>query len=186
MDSSQVSTAFELVLREVENVINGLNQRGSGAFQKGDCESARGLIENATKLAEFHGKLLVLQKEWEDLFISKIPRQPITRKSSARLKRGLRTPDSAFRRPILETLSELGGSGTMNKVLDKVGEKMKSILNEYDLQHLISEPHEIRWRNTAQWCRNSMVKEGLLKGGSRRKIWEISDRGMEALQNGTF
>ena len=74
----------------------------------------------------------------------------------------------------------------MNKVIEVVGEKMKTILNEYDNQHLLSEPHEIRWRNTAQWCRNSMVQEGLLKEGSARGIWEISDKGKAALKEGTI
>lgn len=186
MDRKKVSTAFEIVLEEVESVVNGLNQDGAGAFQKGDYESARGLIENATKLTEFRGKVLALQKDWGNLFGTTIPRRPIRRKSTTKLKRGFRTPDGAFCRPILETLMELGGAGRVNKVLDRIGEKMKPILNEYDHQHLLSGRHGIRWRNTAQWCRNSMLQEGLLKGGSARGIWEISDRGKAALKEGAI
>jgi restriction system protein len=29
-----------------------------------------------------------------------------------------------------------------------------------------SEPKQSRWRNTAQWCRNTLVNEGLLKKDS--------------------
>ena len=184
MDCNRVINAFEIVLREVENVVDDLNKDGAGAFQKGDYESARGLIENATKITDFRSKVLALRKEWEDLFGTRIQRKPVSRKSNAKLQRGLRTPDNAFRRPILETLCELGGAGPMNKVLNGVAEKMETILNEFDRQHLLSEPHEIRWRNTAQWCRNSMVQEGFLKGGSARGIWEISDKGNAALEKG--
>jgi hypothetical protein len=38
-----------------------------------------------------------------------------------------------------------------------------------------------RWRNAAQWARNSMVNEDLLKKGSRACVWEISDKGRNHL-----
>ena len=101
-----------------------------------------------------------------------------------RLKRGLRTSEDAFRKPILEALVELEGRAEMSKVLDLVEKKMQGILNDYDYQSLPSDPKTIRWRNTAQWCRNTMVREGLLKSDSPRGIWEISERGRKALQEG--
>ena len=186
MDRNEVSAAFEIVLEEVETVVDSLNLDGAGAFQKGDYDTARGLIEIATKLAEFRGKVRGLQKEWENLFSTRIPHKPRRRKRTSRLDRGLRTPEDAFRRPILETLIELGRSASVGKVLDRVEEKMKAILNTYDRQPLPSEPHTIRWRNNAQWCRNTMVQEGLLKADSPRGIWEISDKGREALKRGEF
>ena len=45
VDRSEVSTAFEIVLEEIESVAENLNQGGWSAFQKGDYESARSLIE---------------------------------------------------------------------------------------------------------------------------------------------
>jgi len=184
MDRNEVSAAFEIVLEEIETVVDGLNQDGAGAFQKGDYDTARGLIEIATRLSEFRGKVRNLQKEWENLFSARIPRKPSKRKRFPRLQRGLRTPEDAFRRPILQTLVELGGSATMGQVLDRVGEKMKTILNDYDRRPLPSDPNTIRWRNGAQWCRNTLVQEGLLKADSPRGIWEISQKGMEALKRG--
>ena len=99
-----------------------------------------------------------------------------------RLQRGIRTPEEAFRRPILEALVELGGRAPINEVLKRVETKMNSILNVYDLQPLPSNPTIIRWQNTARWCRSTMVREGFLKNDSPRGIWEISERGREALQ----
>ena len=38
--------------------------------------------------------------------------------------------------------------------------------------------YHIRWRNTAQWARNTMVNDdGRMKKGSRQGYWEISDKG---------
>jgi len=184
MDRNEVSAAFEIVLEEIETVVDSLNQDGAGAFQKGDYDTARGLIEIATRLAEFRGKVRGLQKEWDNIFSTRIPRKPSKRRRFQRLERGLRTSEDTFRRPILETLVEMGGSAPVNEVLDKIETKMKNILNNYDCQPLPSYPNTVRWRNTAQWCRNALVQEGLLKADSPRGVWEISDRGREALRRG--
>lgn len=184
MDRNEVSAAFEIVLEEIETVVDSLNQDGAGAFQKGDYDSARGLIEIATRLAEFRGKVRGLQKEWDNIFSTRIPRKPNKRRRFPRLQRGLRTPEDAFRRPILETLVEAGGSGPVNEALDTVEQKMKNTLNNYDRQPLPSYPNTVRWRNTAQWCRNSLVQEGLLNADSPRGVWQISDSGREALKRG--
>jgi len=42
----------------------------------------------------------------------------------------------------------------------------------------------VRWRNTAQWCRHTMVQEGLLKRDSPHGIWEITEKGRQALEAG--
>lgn len=94
------------------------------------------------------------------------------------MKRGLRTPEDAFKIPILESLIELGGKAEIKTILNRVYQKMKHILNEYDRQPLPSGTG-IRWQNTAQWARNSMVNEGLLSSTSPKGIWEITERGKE-------
>ncbi len=40
----------------------------------------------------------------------------------------------------------------------------------------------IRWRNTAQFARNTMVRKGLLKSNSARGIWEITEAGRRFLK----
>jgi len=182
MDRNEVSTAFEITLEELETVVDSLNQDGSEAFQKGDYDSARSLIEIATRLTDFRGKVRNLQKEWENLFSTRIPRKTSKQRHGSKLKRGLRTPEDAYQLPILRTLYELGGRGSVSEVLDQVGEKMKATLNEYDCQPLPSYPHTIRWRNNCQWCRYTMVQEGLLKANSPTGVWEISDKGVETVK----
>ena len=71
----------------------------------------------------------------------------------------------------------MGGSGHVKDVLDRVGEIMKPVLKNVDYEPLASTPDNLRWRNAAQWARNSMVNEGLMKNDSPRGVWEISDKG---------
>jgi len=58
---------------------------------------------------------------------------------------------------------------------------MKSRLNSVDLE-MIPSGTDFRWRNTAMWVRNLMVNEGLLKKGTPRGIWEITDKGRSYLK----
>ncbi|MEE9466608.1 MAG: winged helix-turn-helix domain-containing protein [Candidatus Neomarinimicrobiota bacterium] len=89
---------------------------------------------------------------------------------------GERTPQKAFRNPILAVLLKMGGRGRTNDVLDRVGDEMKDTLNSTDREYLPS-GNDIRWRNAVQWERQVLVDEGMLKEGSPRGIWELTDKG---------
>lgn len=93
----------------------------------------------------------------------------------------MRTPEEAYGLPILESLIELSGRAEVKAVLNKVYEKMKHILNEYDKQPLPLGTG-IRWQNTAQWARNTMIRERLFHSESERGIWEITEKGREYLK----
>jgi len=99
-----------------------------------------------------------------------------TKQIKSKIKKGLKTPQSQYRIPILQALTELGGQGRINEILERVYEKMEDILNKVDLE-LLPSGTDSRWRNTACWERNTMVKEGLIKRGSPRGIWEITEKG---------
>jgi len=103
-------------------------------------------------------------------------------KHEAKLRRGKKTPQMAYRFPILEVLEEIGGTGRVGEVLDRVEIKMKSYLNTYDYEKLPS-GIDIRWRNTAMWERFEMVKDGLLKPDSSPGIWELSEKGRGTIRN---
>jgi len=100
---------------------------------------------------------------------------------AGRLQRGLKTSQHAYRQPILEAVNELGGSASVDDVLNRVGEKMKSLFTPFDYQKLPS-GIDIRWRNTAMWERFELVKDGLLKSNSHTGIWEISDKGISEIK----
>jgi restriction system protein len=69
----------------------------------------------------------------------------------------------------------------MSDTLLAVEKKTKSMLKKVDYEPLASEREMPRWRNTAQWARNTIAKEGLLKADSPRGIWEISEAGRQWL-----
>ena len=92
-----------------------------------------------------------------------------------------RTPQEAYRRPILKALIELDGKATAGDVLDRVGEKVQSTLKPVDYEKVSS--GMIRWRNAAMWERSAMVRDGLLRSDSQRGYWEISERGRTEVQN---
>ena len=178
MHKNEVHSAFEILLEEVESVADALRDDGADAFKENDLEKAQRLIGSATRLEDFRKRLKEMQKEWQTLFADKSIKKS---KKRRKIKRGLRTPDDSFRVPILETLTEMGGSGQMSDVLTVVEKKMKGVLNKYDYEPLNSYPKQPRWKNTAQWCRNTLVNEGLMKNDSPRGVWEISDLGKKEI-----
>ncbi len=102
---------------------------------------------------------------------------PTGRLIAGRIRKGLRTPEPAFFRPILQALSDLGGSAKRSDVFDMLEQSMRDVLKPIDYQILSSEAEQVRWQNSAQWARNLMVKEGLLQSDSPVGIWEITEKG---------
>jgi restriction system protein len=102
-------------------------------------------------------------------------------RASKRLPTGERTPQSAYRIPILEVIEELGGSARANKVLAKVGRRMRASFRSSDQQRISSGLP--RWKNAAMWERKAMVDDGLLSAESPRGIWELTLKGKESLRN---
>jgi restriction system protein len=101
-----------------------------------------------------------------------------SRKNTApRIPRGERTPQEDFRQPILRSLYEKGGSGKTAEVLARVEGIVGDKLTDADRATL--KQGEVRWRNTAQWERNVMVEDGLLKKSSPRGVWELTEKGIK-------
>ncbi len=176
---SNVNAAFEMLLEEVEAQVAVLNQLGGAAFAEGKHERAAELLRRAQTVTAFRGKVDALRSEWEALGPSGVPRR---RGRATRLARGLRTPEEAYFRAILQALIDLGGSGRMGDVLGRVHEAMKDTLRKVDYEAMPSDPETPRWRNTAQWARMALVEQGLMKKGSQRGVWEISEEGRAALK----
>ena len=149
-------------------------------LRKERIEKAIALVKEAQELLNIYRLELIVTrrggisiKDQEGRDISKTKG---TRQIKRKIKKGIKTPQSQYRIPILQVLTELGGQGRVNEILEKVYEKMEDILNKVDLE-LLPSGTDSRWRNTAQWARNTMIKEGLLKKDSPRGIWEITENG---------
>ena len=108
---------------------------------------------------------------------------PVGRLIAGRIRKGLRTPEPAFFCPILQALSDLGGSAKRSDIFQLLEHSMRDVLKPIDYHILSSEAEQMRWQNSAQWARNLMVKEGLLQADSPVGIWEITEKGRVFLQH---
>lgn len=180
MPGSEVNEAFEILLNEIEDVIDSVNAAVGAAVRERDYTESRRLIDEAERVEAFRLRVAELQAEWRRELEQKGVSAAVDASGEygrRRLPRGLRTPEEAYRVPILSALVQQGGSAPMRAVLELVYEQMKESLNEYDLRPLASDPQTPRWRNTAQWCRNTLVREGLMADDSPRGVWEITPEG---------
>ncbi len=182
---TNVVAAFEILLEEIEAEIDFINRVGANSFERRDYDRAKEALENAGKLTSFRDKTATLRKEWETISMVEVDEDEevvrAQRQNLGRLQRGLRTQEEAYYKPILQALLELGGSERMSVTLDRVEEIMRGTLKDVDYEPLSSSPDTLRWRNAAQWARNTMVNEGFLKKDSPRGIWEISEKGRKFL-----
>lgn len=156
---------------------------GSQAMARGDLNTAEAVIDFAKRLLAFTKKVEGLGKEWEGLEKLRDDATPevqeiVSKRFFGRIAKGEITPHMAYCRTILEVLVEMGGGGKTKAILDRVGLKLKGILKPKDYEKHQSSGNQIRWRNTAQWARNTMVNDdGRMKKGSHQGYWEISDKG---------
>jgi hypothetical protein len=178
--------AFGLLQTELNAAIEESLARYSKVVQEGDVDGIEVEQERQRNLLNARNQLEVLHDLWPKLVgerkIAKKPK-PVKKPRSRRrkLKRGQKTPQEAYVVPILHALKDLGGSGTVEEVLDRVGALMLGTLKEPDLE-LLPSGTQVRWRNTAQWARHWMVEEGLLAGDSPRGTWEITEAGRAYLR----
>ncbi|HOQ33582.1 MAG TPA: winged helix-turn-helix domain-containing protein [Candidatus Hydrogenedens sp.] len=178
MDKKDVNAAFDLVCEEIEGLLNAINREVNEASNAQDYDKVQQISEFAKSVKEFKEKVISLQKEWKTIPKGKPPSQVGKRQGKGKLKRGLKTPQEKYVIPILESLIELDGEAKVKDVLNRVHNKMKGILNEYDYEKL-PKTKQIRWENTAMWAKNKMKKEGLLSDDHRKRMWKITDKGKE-------
>lgn len=181
--NGDVGVALSLSLEALGTEEQRIRCEGSQAMAKGDYDTAEAVRDFAKRLLAFTKKVEALGKEWQELEKLRDDATPevqqiVSKRFFGRIGKGEITPHQMFYRPILEVLVELGGGAKTKTVLDRVGEKMKAVLKPKDYEHHQSSGNQIRWRNTAQWARNSMVNDdGRMKKGSPNGYWEISDKG---------
>ncbi len=77
--------------------------------------------------------------------------------------------------PIINSLKELGGSGTATEIIDLAIDKLG--ISEKDQQETIRNG-ESRVRNQAQWARLYLAKGGYISA-SQRGIWTLTQKGIE-------
>lgn len=181
--------AFEMLTEALKRSLKEAQELGAQAFREGRYSDVQKAAQRAHQIASELEHLERLRSQWAEFISMSAGLGPAPaaaphqrgRKRGKRLPPGLRTPQGAFRIPILLALEELGGRGTVQQVIDRVGELMGAALNEVD-RSLLPSGNAIRWHNTLQWCRVEMIHEGLLASDSPRGIWEITEKGRQYLR----
>jgi restriction system protein len=183
-DVTAVGEAFDMLLEEIEGVVHDINIAGSQAFQQGRHDVARSVLEQADVLMGFRRKIASLRDEWTSLYSGQEEevKQTVNRRNLGKIRKGLKTPEREYYIPILRTLVEMGGSGKVAPVCDKVYKIMRGTLKPIDKEPLNSAPHGPRWRNSAQWARNELKDQGLIANDSPFGTWQITPAGREFLQ----
>lgn len=184
---TNVLALFEMLFDEITPVIRVANETCSNTSQDGYYSEAGKASQYAFDLTNYCKKLELLRTEWKGMHQNNNTSRKHTEKSRtrkpARLKNGMRTPETDYYIPILKALVLKGGRAPLNEVLNTVFSDMKSRLKDVDYEGMPSMPKIPRWQNTAQWARTAMKKEGLMVD-SPHGTWEISDKGREYLSMG--
>ena len=92
-----------------------------------------------------------------------------------------RFPEQELRRPLLETLYEMGGSGEVREVLIRVERKVRFRLSRWDYT-VISSSGRVRWEDYTRWARQRLKEEGLISNHSPHGVWELTRKGKEEVE----
>lgn len=103
-------------------------------------------------------------------------------RARSRAPKGSLLDERAYWKPILQVLADSPeGSVQAREVVERVGEMLADRLTELDRARVSS--GGLRWQGRVMFARLRMKDSGLLKPDSPRGVWEISDRGREALRS---
>jgi len=170
--------ALEHLIARLKSVVHGGKASGAMAFREGRFGDAQAAAKQAEDAQKYLATLQDLQKKWARITLA--PGQATPRRS--RIPSSKKLKGSEYRIPILQALQQMGGRGSLREVLAIVEPIVKDRLTSEDLS-MLSDGRTLRWRNSAQWERNAMVKEGLLLANSPHGVWEISDKGVSLLNS---
>ena len=104
-----------------------------------------------------------------------------SRSTPERVLTPLLTPQPVYEQFLLVTLErDFGGSGDKRSVTQAVIERMvkQGFIAPADLELVAT--GETKAENTITWGRNALKNRGLIRRGSPRGIWELTEEGLEA------
>jgi len=103
---------------------------------------------------------------------------PAPRSTAERVLTPSRTPQAIYEQFLLVTLErDFGGSGDKRRVTQAAIERMvkQGFIGPADLELVAT--GETKAENTITWGRNALKNRGLIRRGSKRGIWELSEEG---------
>lgn len=191
MTQESVLTQLDRLVEEVIKYQKEINTKGAKLLQVGNYPEVTLIIEKGVKITELLQNIQNLRGKWLgsinvpyviDTKNERIPDQHvIKRQHIVSLKKGIRTSEKKFLLPILEALVELGGEAPMRSVLKIVERKMVGVFTQEDYNHLPSDEKIIRWENTAQWAKYTLLQTGLMSKDVPRGSWKITEDGRKVV-----
>jgi restriction system protein len=137
---AQALTVFRT---QIQDRMEDLQEESKQLIDQGHFEKVQTLMQQAQALKD----LLKDLDAWAKRFATLV--SPIVEdgdEEASRLRKGLKTPQSAYRVPILRTLVTLGGEADIDAVLERVRALMGDQLNAHDLDTL-ADGKTVRWIN---------------------------------------
>ena len=106
-----------------------------------------------------------------------ITAQDTARASTAKHSHQEKTPQSAYREPILKILLEHGGQISRTEGLKEVEKKLAGQLTPFDKKAIKS--GDIRWQKTAEWEVRKMRMANLIQPvhETPRGVWALTEKG---------
>lgn len=111
--------------------------------------------------------------------IGALPRSSGNAKQQRRPRKGARAPagtllpEREYIEPLLQVLRKKGGRAPAQEVIEEVGGLLADRLTALDKERLAS--GGVRWQNRIQFVRLRLLDQGLLRKGSSRGIWELTE-----------
>ncbi len=92
-----------------------------------------------------------------------------------------KTPQYAFRDPILKILKKLGGQGHRMEIIKELESMMAGLLTDFDKSDISS--GTLRWQKSAEWEVRVMREQQFLKPVSEtsRGVWALTAKGHKAI-----
>lgn len=182
MKSHPLITTFVELLREIDNTIEAVNQAGANLIWSGEYDQTEDVLEMAKKLKSVQHELNRIYTEVNSL---ELPGRTATnskkKKPGKRVRKGKRAPQELYKVPLLQSLVELGGSGSPREVEELAYPKLEPVLTDYDYTPLASFGNKPRWLHRLGWTRYVLVQAGHLSAESPRGVWEITPAGRDWL-----
>lgn len=131
-----------IFLREKIASLKGEWKDVEGAFSgQSDSENKTSNVASVQRRASIHA----IPAKPRPAVHHELP-HPVGRLIAGRISKGLRTPEPAFFRPILQAPSDLGGSAKRSDVFSLLEQSMRDVLKPIDYQTLSSEAEQLRWQ----------------------------------------
>ncbi len=176
------SSAFEMLLENIEVEIDFL-----GDLTHSDMLSSQHRMERMAELTSLREQISVIHSDFVGFYNMEF--LVYAGKANVNLHNSLiklrdkdRTPHHDFLIPILQAVDDRK-SKDISKILDKMEEIMrcKQMLKDADYETIGIGSDIPRWKNTAKWFINDLIRNGLINKYDNIEVFYLTDKGVDIL-----